>query len=220
MPSARLESNVCCIAENLLLDGDGYLRVADFGFAKRVGEGRTYTICGTPDYQVRPAPPPAMCRKPSTCSIAPPVRSRDSSCVGCNVSMCDMCWCAHSLRPHRSCIKMIHVIMQAPEVIQRKGTGCASDWWGLGVLVFEMLTGDPPFKAVSSDPYDTFRRALAGSFELPDCLSPEACDLTSSLLQVSRLVVQLAAVCRMLLTVPMAGCERGVIEQYAIGIVQ
>ena len=40
-------------AENLLLDGDGYLRVADFGFAKLVGEGRTYTICGTPDYQAR-----------------------------------------------------------------------------------------------------------------------------------------------------------------------
>ena len=75
-------------------------------------------------------------------------------------------------------------IVQAPEVIQRKGTGCASDWWGLGVLVFEMLTGDPPFKAVSSDPYDTFRRALAGNFTLPDCLSPEACDLISSLLQV------------------------------------
>ena len=70
-------------------------------------------------------------------------------------------------------------------MIQRKGTGVTSDWWGLGVLVFEMLTGDPPFKAVSSDPYDTFRRALAGSFELPDCLSPEACDLITRLLQVT-----------------------------------
>ena len=68
-------------------------------------------------------------------------------------------------------------------MIQRKGTGYVSDWWGLGVLIFEMLTGDPPFKAVSSDPYDTFRRALAGNFALPDCLSPEACDLISRLLQ-------------------------------------
>ena len=62
-----LSLEVGCGAENLLLDGDGYLRVADFGFAKRVGEGRTYTICGTPDYQVLalsvtfcPAPPQAV----------------------------------------------------------------------------------------------------------------------------------------------------------------
>lgn len=38
--------------ENLLLDADGYLKVADFGFAKQIGGERTFTICGTPDYQV------------------------------------------------------------------------------------------------------------------------------------------------------------------------
>lgn len=30
----------------------GYIKMADFGFAKKVGTGRTFTICGTPDYQV------------------------------------------------------------------------------------------------------------------------------------------------------------------------
>lgn len=35
--------------ENMLLDGGGYLRLVDFGFAKVVS-GRTYTLCGTPDY--------------------------------------------------------------------------------------------------------------------------------------------------------------------------
>ncbi len=35
--------------ENLLMDGDGYLRVTDFGFAKKTKD-RTYTFCGTPDY--------------------------------------------------------------------------------------------------------------------------------------------------------------------------
>jgi protein kinase A len=35
--------------ENLLLDRMGYLRIADFGFAKIV-EDRTFTLCGTPEY--------------------------------------------------------------------------------------------------------------------------------------------------------------------------
>jgi len=35
--------------ENLLLDRVGYLRIADFGFAKLV-EDRTFTLCGTPEY--------------------------------------------------------------------------------------------------------------------------------------------------------------------------
>jgi len=36
--------------ENLLLDSEGYLKVTDFGFAKELTTGRTYTLCGTPDY--------------------------------------------------------------------------------------------------------------------------------------------------------------------------
>merc|ERR1712129_387092 len=35
--------------ENLVLTGNGYLKVTDFGFAKIV-PNKTFTLCGTPDY--------------------------------------------------------------------------------------------------------------------------------------------------------------------------
>lgn len=35
--------------ENLLLDMHGYLKLTDFGFAKKV-TFKTYTLCGTPEY--------------------------------------------------------------------------------------------------------------------------------------------------------------------------
>ncbi len=36
--------------ENLLIDINGYIKIADFGFAKRVDNNRTWTLCGTPEY--------------------------------------------------------------------------------------------------------------------------------------------------------------------------
>ncbi|KAI9837935.1 MAG: serine/threonine protein kinase, AGC [Thelocarpon superellum] len=36
--------------ENLLIDAHGHLKLVDFGFAKRLDNRETYTLCGTPEY--------------------------------------------------------------------------------------------------------------------------------------------------------------------------
>ncbi|RAQ51559.1 serine/threonine-protein kinase PRKX [Aspergillus flavus] len=36
--------------ENILLDAEGHIRLVDFGFAKKVDNRETYTLCGTPEY--------------------------------------------------------------------------------------------------------------------------------------------------------------------------
>jgi len=77
--------------ENLLLSSDGYLKVIDFGFAKVLELGKTFTFCGTPDYM-------------------------------------------------------------APEVVTQRGYALKCDWWSLGVLVYEMILGLPPFVADEDDP--------------------------------------------------------------------
>ena len=65
----------------------------------------------------------------------------------------------------------------------RRGTSKAADYWALGVLIFEMLVGDPPFKSLSGDPWDTFRRTLSGRFYVPNFVSDAAADLIYKLLQ-------------------------------------
>ena len=36
--------------ENLLIDREGHMKIADFGFAKKLTNDRTFTLCGTPEY--------------------------------------------------------------------------------------------------------------------------------------------------------------------------
>eukprot|EP00960_Hanusia_phi_P073098 767945-Hanusia_phi.AAC.3 len=68
----------------------------------------------------------------------------------------------------------------APEIILNKGHGKAVDWWALGVLIFEMLAGYPPFYA--EDRMQLYQSILAGKIDYPRHIKKEAKDLISRLL--------------------------------------
>ena len=71
----------------------------------------------------------------------------------------------------------------APEIILARRHDFTVDYWALGVLIFEMLCGVPPFHG--DDEGDTFRRIMCGAVqwdELGEDVSPEARDLIAKLL--------------------------------------
>lgn len=53
----------------------------------------------------------------------------------------------------------------APEIIQSKGHGLSVDWWALGVLIFEMLAGYPPF--YDENPFGIYQKILGGKVRGP-----------------------------------------------------
>jgi len=106
--------------ENLMINGDGYLIVVDFGFAKVV-QDRTFTVCGTPEYL-------------------------------------------------------------APETIRRAGHGCTVDWWALGVLLYELITGQSPFHGGSQ--MDVLTRIVVGRVPYDDLLGEKAWGMVTDLLEI------------------------------------
>ncbi|XP_059194112.1 cGMP-dependent protein kinase 2 isoform X3 [Centropristis striata] len=107
--------------ENLMLDTEGYIKLVDFGFAKKIRCGqKTWTFCGTPEYV-------------------------------------------------------------APEIILNKGHNFSVDFWSLGILVFELLTGSPPFSG--SDQMMTYTFILKGieKMDFPKKISKRPEDLIRKL---------------------------------------
>lgn len=93
--------------ENLVLSSNGYPKLCDFGFAKKLRPGhKAWTFCGTPEYV-------------------------------------------------------------PPEIILNKGHDQSADFYALGIFIYELLTGNPPFN--SADAMKVYRMALKGleSFSMP-----------------------------------------------------
>ncbi|XP_063474924.1 serine/threonine-protein kinase N2-like isoform X1 [Symphalangus syndactylus] len=108
--------------ENLLLDREGFMKIADFGLCKE-GMGyrdRTSTFCGTPLYL-------------------------------------------------------------APEVLTETSYTRAVDWWGLGVLIYQMLVGDYPF--LGDDEDKLFDSIVNDEVRYPRFLSTEAISIMRRLLR-------------------------------------
>lgn len=68
----------------------------------------------------------------------------------------------------------------APELIMKDGYGKAVDWWALGILAYEMIQGDSPFR--HNVPTILFDKILKEEPEFSDRFTPEAQDLIMKLL--------------------------------------
>lgn len=68
----------------------------------------------------------------------------------------------------------------APEVLLNKGHGKPVDWWTLGILIYEMIVGYPPF--VDEDPMGIYQKILSGKIVFPKLFDKNAKGLVKKLL--------------------------------------
>jgi hypothetical protein len=108
--------------ENIMMDGSGYAKMVDLGFAKVIQE-HAFTFCGTPDYM-------------------------------------------------------------PPEMIVCKPHGLPCDWWSVGVLIYEMMVGKPPFTASKTSAIfkNTLKYVETGKMNFPFLFNAFAKDLILKLL--------------------------------------
>ncbi|KAK3249708.1 cGMP-dependent protein kinase [Cymbomonas tetramitiformis] len=69
----------------------------------------------------------------------------------------------------------------APEMVEMKGHNKGADWWALGTVIYEMVTGLPPFHDLDDDKVKVqhIKRSL---YSTPEYMSPECMDVIKKLL--------------------------------------
>jgi serine/threonine protein kinase len=72
-------------------------------------------------------------------------------------------------------------VYMAPEIIERQPYSFPVDWWALGVIMFEMMTGDPPF--IETNMKRLFKLVLSTEVVFPPDMSPAAKSLIGGLLK-------------------------------------
>lgn len=69
----------------------------------------------------------------------------------------------------------------APEILSQQGHGFCVDYWGLGMLVYEMMTGLPPW--YTTDRAKLFRRLKSAPLDIPNFFSAQSASCVSALLE-------------------------------------
>nr|AAF67167.1 NDR protein kinase [Drosophila melanogaster] len=127
--------------DNLLLDARGHLKLSDFGLC--TGLKKSHRTDFYRDLsQAKPSDFIGTCASLS-CSPMDSKRRAES-------------WKRNRRALAYSTVGTPDYI--APEVFLQTGYGPACDWWSLGVIMYEMLMGYPPF--CSDNPQDTYRKVM------------------------------------------------------------
>ncbi|CAE6384396.1 unnamed protein product [Rhizoctonia solani] len=70
----------------------------------------------------------------------------------------------------------------APEIVNQKSYNKSVDWYAVGILLYEMLAGAPPFFSEEPNPMRLYEKIRAGRIEYPRHFEPGAVDLMRGLL--------------------------------------